>query len=580
MPAPYEFDDIKKEVKEITDQVADISPDNAFIVWFLRAFFTDDQKQAIDALTGGARDKGIDAIHVDPEARTVFVVQGKYHQGEKAPNENRSDLMAFADCAQVLSGPAPEFQVILNNADANLQGYLEKARTAVVRSGYRIGLLFVSTGKISKAHAKELEEKVARQDCASLQVFDRAALLRLLDDYVEGAAPPVPRLRLPILGNAELMRYDKTTNATSWIFPMSGKEVGKLFHVASRRLFARNIRGFLGNTKINEEMQETLKEHPENFWYFNNGVTIICDTVGPETVGGRKYLVITNPQVINGQQTTRALAEYGTDEASVLVKLIEVNRDTPEGREHYGHLVGQIVSATNFQNAIRLSDLKANDQEQVRLERELRKWSTLYIRKRQSKAEVRHVHGSKYKLVIKKEDLARSVAGSLLDPVALRLGKENLFDEVNYPKIFNGRPVLEYLAFYWLNHKVGWRVVGSEQGYARWLVLNFVWSQVGEKLKRPAFASWFCQSNRNFNAHQSKLYPLLLAIDVVFTAAMDFYRRKRRSDSGNLDASSFFRHTKLHTQFKEHWSARTNAGRRKRFETRLQRFIEGVEAEL
>jgi hypothetical protein len=284
--------------------------------------------------------------------------------------------------------------------------------------------------------------------------------------------------------------------------------------------------------------------------------------------------------VINGQQTTRALAENGTDEASVLVKLIAVNRDTPEGREHYGQLVSQIVSATNFQNEIRLSDLRANDEEQVRLERELRKWDALYVRKRQSKAEVRRVHGSKYKLVIKKEDLARSVAGSLLDPATLRLGKENLFDEVNYPKIFNGRPVLEYLTFFWLNHKVGWQVVGSEQGYARWLVLNFVWSQVGEKLKRPAFASWFCESNRNYHAHQTTLYPLLLAMNVVFTVAMDFYRKNRKTDSGNLDASSFFRHAKLHTHFKEHWSSRANAGRRKRFDTRLKKFIEGVEAEL
>lgn len=576
----YEFDYIKKEVKEISNQVAGISPDNAFIVWFLRAFFTDDQEQAVNALTGGARDKGIDAIHIDHEARTVFVVQGKYRQGEIAPNENRSDLMSFADLAQILSGPVSEFKIIFNNADANLQGYLEKARTAIIHNGFRVGLLFVTTGKVSKAHTKELEEKVVRQDSASLQIFDRAALLSLLHDYIEGAAPPVPKLRLPILGNTELMRYDEITNATSWIFAMTGKEVGKLFKIAGRRLFARNIRGFLGHTEINKGMQQTLKEKPEHFWYFNNGVTIICDTVSTETVSGQKHLIVTNPQVINGQQTTRALSEDGTDEASVLVKLIAVNRDTTEGREQYGQLVSQIVSATNFQNEIRLSDLRANDEEQVRLERELRKWGALYIRKRQSKAEVRRVHGAKYKLIIKKEDLARSVAGSLLDPSTLRLGKENLFDEINYPKIFNGRSILEYLTFFWLNQAVRWRVVGSEQGYARWLVLNFVWSQIGDKFKRPAFADWFCESIRNYGAHQNAIHPLLMAIDVVYTVAMDFYKKNRKTDTGTLDASSFFRYTKLHVQFKEHWSAKANTERRKRFESRLQKFIDEVQAEL
>jgi hypothetical protein len=376
------------------------------------------------------------------------------------------------------------------------------------------------------------------------------------------------------------MHFDEITQASSWVLEMTGKEVGKLFKIAGRRLFARNIRGFLGHNKTNKGMRQTLKTRPEYFWYFNNGVTIMCDSVATETTNGQKYVIMTNPQVINGQQTTRALADDGTDEAIVLVKLIAVNRNTTEGREKYGQLVSQIVSATNFQNAILLSDLRANDEEQVRLERELRKWNALYIRKRQSKAEIRRIYGARYKLVIKKEDLARSVAGCLLDPSTLRQGKEQLFNEEYYMKIFNGRPVLEYLALYWLNQAVRWQVGSSEQGYARWLVLNFVWNVLGEKLKRPAFADWFCESMRDYAAHDNILYPLLLAIDVVYTAAMDFYKKRRKTDSGNLDASSFFKYTKLHTQFREHWSAKANTQRRRRFETRLQRFIDKVQTEL
>jgi hypothetical protein len=127
MAPSYEFDYIKKEVKEIAHQVVGISPDNAFIVWFLRAFFTDNQSQALCSLTGGARDKGIDAVHVDHEARTVFVVQGKFHQGEIAPNEDRSALIAFADYAHILSGPNAAFKSVVNSADANLQECLEQA---------------------------------------------------------------------------------------------------------------------------------------------------------------------------------------------------------------------------------------------------------------------------------------------------------------------------------------------------------------------------------------------------------------------------------------------------------------------
>jgi len=48
--------------------------------------------------------------------------------------------------------------------------------------------------------------------------------------------------------------------------------------MAGDRLFARNIRGFLGDTAINDGMQTTLQRELSTFWYFNNGITIVCNT--------------------------------------------------------------------------------------------------------------------------------------------------------------------------------------------------------------------------------------------------------------------------------------------------------------
>jgi len=321
-----DFNLIKQEVVEITRQVPKMSSDDAFIVWFLRAFFTDDQPQAVNALTGGSNDKGIDAILIDDESRTAYVVQGKYHKQDKPPSESYPDLVAFTNLAGLLSGPIEPFKAVLNNAHSVLQEQLNAARDKIVKANYRIGLLYVTTGRVTKNVQKELEEKTAKLEAVTLQIFDRAALLSLLDDYLEGAAPPVPRLRLPVLDNNHFMRYDKVTKTTSWIFSMNAKEVGKLFKIAGRRLFARNIRGYLGQTKINKSMQVTLSRTPELFWYFNNGVTIICDSVTEDMASGQRFLIVNSPQVINGQQTTRALSEHSSEGASVLVKLIWVNR--------------------------------------------------------------------------------------------------------------------------------------------------------------------------------------------------------------------------------------------------------------
>ena len=61
-------------------------------------------------------------------------------------------------------------------------------------------------------------------------------------------------------------------------------------------------------TGDNRGMEATLQKEPEYFWYYNNGITIVCDEAKQESSRGRQILRVTNPQVINGQQTTRTLA--------------------------------------------------------------------------------------------------------------------------------------------------------------------------------------------------------------------------------------------------------------------------------
>ena len=76
-----------------------------------------------------------------------------------------------------------------------------------------------------------------------------------------------------------LQRYDGNTRIESWVFPVGVRHVAEMYEQQSGiRLFARNVRGFLGETAINRNMETTLHKEPEFFWkYYNNGITIICD---------------------------------------------------------------------------------------------------------------------------------------------------------------------------------------------------------------------------------------------------------------------------------------------------------------
>jgi hypothetical protein len=495
-------EDLRRELQEFRERYHALGDDELFVLWFLRAFVTESEADAAAALCGGAGDKSVDAVLVDDPARIVFLVQGKYRKDLGAKAEKRTDVTAFAQLAVDLAGPAEGFARLAKDMAPEVQRKLEEARNRVTRRGYGLQLYYVTTGKCSASLREEADRIVRGADrSAAFQLFDGAGAMLLLADYLDGVAPPVPSLDLEIESGGGVTtggvfnRYDGKTDIESWVFSMTNAAVAGLYDRAGTRLFARNVRGFLGSTEINRGMEVTLAKEPEFFWYYNNGVTVICDEARKESNRGRDILRVTNPQVINGQQTTRTLARAARrgPKASVLVRVIRVPRDDDGGgTNHFDALVSRIVAATNWQNAIRPSDLMSNDRRQIVLERQLRKLHYLYLRKRMTKGEARRAAGARHLRLVKKEEVAQAVAACDLDPFVVREGKERLFEERWYGQIFpNGDPKY-YLSRYWLMREVSYAARGfPERAYAKWLVLNLVWGRLDPNTRSRAGAEAF-----------------------------------------------------------------------------------------
>jgi hypothetical protein len=549
---------LRKEVREIQDRHPELSPDNAFVVWFLRAFIVDEEGTARTAIVGIARDKSVDALHIDHDNRLVSVVQGKYRQNANAGSECRSDVLALANLGRVLAKKEKqEFKALLGDADAVVQERLEKAREAVQRRGYRLVLDFVTTGKVSSTHREEAVQCLDDWDLVSFEVHARTDLIRRMQDYVEGAAPPVPTISLPIHGEQSFNRFDQETRISSWVFTMLGTDLARIFKDNGVRLFQRNIRGYLGKNDINRGIERTIEREPEYFWYFNNGVTIVCDEARQITDRRRKLLRVSNAQIINGQQTTRTLAGTNGRTATVLVKVIAVPRETADDQSRYGHLVSEIVSATNRQNAIGQVDLKSNDLEQIRLERDLKKLGYRYIRNRQSKGETRRADPKKYKAFIKKEQLARAGGACQLDPFEVRLGVNRLFEDDLYGRIFDGRPAIDYMTFYRLFRIASYAARGDIRlGYAKWLVLNFLWGEIGSEFRRHSLQASFLYAAEREYSHWQILQPLYKALGQIYKAAMAFYQANKKTKEGSLlDPSTFFKYRGRHSQFEKFWAS-------------------------
>lgn len=132
-----------------------------------------------------------------------------------------------------------------------------------------------------------------------------------------------------------------------------------------RGLFAQNLRYYVKNAKIDGNIIESIQEHPDNFWYYNNGIILICDDY---IIKGNEILV-KNFSIINGGQTTKLVGE--TDFARdffIQCKIIKNKYDSIDDRLEF---ISNVAEASNTQKPIKDKDMIANRIEQRLLKKQL-----------------------------------------------------------------------------------------------------------------------------------------------------------------------------------------------------------------
>lgn len=148
-------------------------------------------------------------------------------------------------------------------------------------------------------------------------------------------------------------------------------------HGALRKnLFDANVRDYQGTTQVNEEIQKSLHaKGQENFWWLNNGVTIIA----AKAVQSGKAITVEDPQVVNGLQTSTEIFKYFRtantegDEREVMVRIIVPGKAESSDR---------IIKATNSQTSIPQASLRATDKVHRDIEEYLEPFGLFYDRRK------------------------------------------------------------------------------------------------------------------------------------------------------------------------------------------------------
>jgi hypothetical protein len=122
---------------------------------------------------------------------------------------------------------------------------------------------------------------------------------------------------------------------------------------------------------VNNLVLATITDSPENFWYFNNGVTVLCASIDKAPAGGPERrqgtFGLKGVSVVNGAQTVGTLAralrqgkQSELDAVRVMVRFISLEDAAEDFAE-------RVTRATNAQNVIGGRDFVGLDPEQTRL---------------------------------------------------------------------------------------------------------------------------------------------------------------------------------------------------------------------
>lgn len=151
-----------------------------------------------------------------------------------------------------------------------------------------------------------------------------------------------------------------------------GITLAKIYKQYQQVLLEKNVRTFLQfKGKVNKEIRRTLREQPDMFFSYNNGISTTASEITLKEIDGMLYITnLYDWQIVNGGQTTASIAacisDRDVDLSKVFVPMkVSVIRD----KDHDDEIVKAISTSANSQTAIKNSDFSANEPYLVDLEK-------------------------------------------------------------------------------------------------------------------------------------------------------------------------------------------------------------------
>lgn len=340
--------------------------------------------EVAELITDGGNDAGVDGLHISEVEDGEFLVtifQGKYKVKDLEGKANfpENGVQKAVDTIQVLFDPYRK--VALNK---KIAPKIEEIRS-LIRDAYipNVRILLCNNGARWTGQADNWinEAKKDYGDKVDFVHFNHDSIVSILQRSKK------VNVTLTLNGQAivEDMNYMRVL-----IGRISVHEIHRLlndYNNPGDKLLERNIRRYLGlhTNRVNAAIHETLcdPQRSDKFYFYNNGITVICDTFDYNAFQKSNYKVqLKNMQIINGGQTCKTIQQTlksntsAGSSAYVMIRIYQLS-------EMHKDFVQDITYATNSQNPVDLRDLRSNDARQKQLELGMEDLHYTYKRQRE-----------------------------------------------------------------------------------------------------------------------------------------------------------------------------------------------------
>ena len=384
----------------------------AFNYWILDKLFYEDE-ELIEEKIVDYHDLGIDSYEIYEDTKDIYLIQNKYYSDTTAITSEyvKNDFLIRAITA-------------LENGTYNKSNELQSAFTKYKNHpDFTVYLQLFVTNNI---HCKEADEYVKKFNIDHPKYH---AKIFYLDDIEEQYFGEVQKEKKNITIKIESINKGTILNINSESYKLENVidaryvltpvvSVYRFYRDSIEKgypIFDMNIREYLGNKGINKKIYQTLCDPKDrkNFFYYNNGITIICDNMGKISSQVSDYnmnaiFTIDNPQIVNGCQTVNSIYEVlknvdpmelekNFKDSFVMLKILEIDRNNSQEDSLYK----DIVKYNNSQNSIDEKTFIANNDIFNRLQIEFEKKGFLLLIKQSDK----NKFAVEYKVMTKLKEL-------------------------------------------------------------------------------------------------------------------------------------------------------------------------------